>query len=447
MYEDMSSSSLHPKDTIFDELDQHKHGHHSDEVVWEIVCQWHSLKFLFHLYGDKAISETRDRSACPKILRNAKDEYFSSRPGKKAFVRPVGLHSEQRQALTSTQAHRAYERFYLGLIAHWLRIEYLGLARCVAYESEGERESRFRDLSDSWTKDSTRNLQERLDQLEVADFVWSFLGLETPFEETVCSLSRSQVSLAPRPPSLPQARPPFPLQPPSLPSLAPESGLLMEKQGPPDPTIPNEHLSFCPGTDEGPLPGTASSTAQPAREPKMEVPIPESSLSAAASREYAEVFMLDALPDEFEWNPFPNFSRIFNPGPEQYLRPTFVIEALVRTVWSPQRLRALARKKLGFGLGQSGFWLDREPEDAEYDQLYPIGILQKDIAHGVLLTASQCRVDHPEEWRKYRDNLQELWEDLRNRRWNQDMKGKLLFMDDDSRDLYHRMVYADMVWD
>lgn len=94
--------------------------------------------------------------------------------------------------MTSKQKQAAYRRFYKALVTHWVAIEHLSIARAVAYPTAKERNLHMKWVHELWRNNRDRPLQDKLDIVEVADFVWEFLArkvfdtthLGVPFHES-----------------------------------------------------------------------------------------------------------------------------------------------------------------------------------------------------------------------------------------------------------------------
>lgn len=143
----------------------------TDSMVWEIVVRWHAMKLLWGLYCDPPIRESYMRSAvldeshgiC-KVLASE-----DSMPG------PSSSCSVKNQTGTK-QLGKAYVRFYQALTAHWVATETYSIARGVVYETSDEYLECFGYVWDLRVDNPGRTLAEKLDVLEVVDFVSGYLG-------------------------------------------------------------------------------------------------------------------------------------------------------------------------------------------------------------------------------------------------------------------------------
>lgn len=79
-------------------------------------------------------------------------------------------------ALDAEQKQRSYQRFYKALTAHWVAFEALWLARVQDYGTAEEWDKAYDLVGSLWTDNPARPLKEKVDIVEVVDFVWGFLG-------------------------------------------------------------------------------------------------------------------------------------------------------------------------------------------------------------------------------------------------------------------------------
>ncbi|KAJ6093408.1 hypothetical protein N7486_008697 [Penicillium sp. IBT 16267x] len=89
---------------------------------------------------------------------------------------PCGFPSPDIDALTTQERIRSYERFYNALVSHWVAVETLWITRTQTWSNAKEFDEAFELVYDMWTNNSQRSLQEKIDIVEIVDFVWGFLG-------------------------------------------------------------------------------------------------------------------------------------------------------------------------------------------------------------------------------------------------------------------------------
>ncbi|GIJ91855.1 hypothetical protein Asppvi_010830 [Aspergillus pseudoviridinutans] len=145
------------------------------EAIWEIVCRWHTMRVLFLLYCDSSIQASFSLSAISSWYDEAveKDEEFAR---EMPLPVPSGVSCEAFTRLSAAQRQRSYQRFYKAVMAHWLAVETLWFAKVQVYESPRQCDGIFKHVWALWIDNQGRPLQEKIDIVEVVDFVWNFLG-------------------------------------------------------------------------------------------------------------------------------------------------------------------------------------------------------------------------------------------------------------------------------
>jgi hypothetical protein len=78
--------------------------------------------------------------------------------------------------VNAEQKQRSYQRFYKALTAHWTAVEALWRARAQVYTTPKHCDKSFDLVWMKWTNNPDRPLEEKIDLVEVVDFVWGFLG-------------------------------------------------------------------------------------------------------------------------------------------------------------------------------------------------------------------------------------------------------------------------------
>lgn len=143
------------------------------ENIFAIVCRWHALRTLFTLYCDKTIHRvyTSEWKTFWDQENFGKERYLAdSEP-----LRRSPMPHAKFTRLSRSQRRRAYQRFYKALVSHWCALEHFYLSRVFVYPNALERNA-FNNLAImKWRYNPQRGLSEKLDLLEVTDFIWEFL--------------------------------------------------------------------------------------------------------------------------------------------------------------------------------------------------------------------------------------------------------------------------------
>lgn len=74
------------------------------------------------------------------------------------------------------ERQRSYQRFYKAVTRHWISVETLWLVRTQPVPNAEEFDKAFERTRELWTHNPTRPASDKLDIIEVVDFVWGFLG-------------------------------------------------------------------------------------------------------------------------------------------------------------------------------------------------------------------------------------------------------------------------------
>jgi hypothetical protein len=125
------------------------------------------MRLLFDFYCDTSIQTSYSQARW-----QASEERWK---GEDPLPPPVGCTCDVFQELNATERQRSYQRFYKALTAHWAMVEMLWVARVAAYHSPDLRDEAHARIWDLFTN-TTRSLQEKIDIVEVVDFVWGFLA-------------------------------------------------------------------------------------------------------------------------------------------------------------------------------------------------------------------------------------------------------------------------------
>lgn len=147
----------------------------TDEALWAIVTRWHAMKVLFNLYCNREVRTYYLRS--PLSYEETGDsEWAKALAAELSLLRPSNNDSIYVRKLESSVKRRAYERFYRSLCGHWQMVNMICKAKVAFYETSSTRNRHFDGLWERWWDDPGRDLGEKVDTLEVVDFVWGFLG-------------------------------------------------------------------------------------------------------------------------------------------------------------------------------------------------------------------------------------------------------------------------------
>ena len=128
------------------------------------------MKLLFSLYCDPLIRQYFSSSIPSYAPFDETDINEGPLPP------PQLLHDVEANSHDVTKQRRAYQRFYRAITAHWVAVESLCLAKVTNHEKSSQHNHIFGYVWRIWTNNPNRPLPEKLDVLEVTDFVWGFLG-------------------------------------------------------------------------------------------------------------------------------------------------------------------------------------------------------------------------------------------------------------------------------
>ncbi|KAJ5663546.1 hypothetical protein N7507_004277 [Penicillium longicatenatum] len=142
-------------------------------MVWDVVCRWHGMRFLFDLYCDKSTSEAYIDSIFSYVGNSDSTVISATEPDL-----PDLSHKPNDFVKRSTRELRiaAYERFYKALTAQWASVERLWQVRSQVWPNAEQFDKNFESTVNSWSVNPARPLREKLDIVEVVDFIWAFLG-------------------------------------------------------------------------------------------------------------------------------------------------------------------------------------------------------------------------------------------------------------------------------
>lgn len=144
------------------------------EIIWDIVCRWHGMRILYSLYCDSAINKAYLSSAFPSEV--LADEINDEMASESALPPPSGPISASFKEMSTKQRQQSYQRFYKAVITHWNPVEMLWLVRTQVFPNAREFDKTFERTWDIWDNNPTRSVSDKIDIIEVVDFVWGFLG-------------------------------------------------------------------------------------------------------------------------------------------------------------------------------------------------------------------------------------------------------------------------------
>ncbi|KAK1144131.1 hypothetical protein N8T08_005793 [Aspergillus melleus] len=149
------------------------------ENIFAIVCRWHALRTLFRLYCDKAINRvytTAWKTFWDQDLLVKESYLADTDPLPTSFSTSSACRAQRKVIrIPHNQRRRAYRRFYKALISHWCALEHFYLSRAFIYPDDLERNAFNNIASMKWRYNPHRRLSDKLDILEVTDFLWEFL--------------------------------------------------------------------------------------------------------------------------------------------------------------------------------------------------------------------------------------------------------------------------------
>jgi hypothetical protein len=148
-------------------------------IVWDVVCRWQGMRVLYDLYCNSAINEAYSTVTSPFFLG---EEATRSFPSDEVMTRdpalqpPSGPTHAIAEEMSPKQRNQSYQRFYKALTIHWISAEIFWLLRARPVQSPPEFLNVHSRLQKDWSDNETRSLPDKLDIVEVTEFVWGFLG-------------------------------------------------------------------------------------------------------------------------------------------------------------------------------------------------------------------------------------------------------------------------------
>lgn len=135
------------------------------------------MKVLFQLYCDSAIRPAYIRS----IFWQAKPEDQNQQwQNAAAYELPIPFPSDKEcrtlQPMTTAEKMAAYSRFYRSVCSHWLCANLTWAAGISQYVDGLDCRATFDYIRVAWCDNFDRWLPEKIEAVEVTDFVWGFLA-------------------------------------------------------------------------------------------------------------------------------------------------------------------------------------------------------------------------------------------------------------------------------
>ncbi|PYH75174.1 uncharacterized protein BO88DRAFT_440426 [Aspergillus vadensis CBS 113365] len=157
-------------ETTYDEVEKPVVPQINVNQVIEVVVRWHAMKILYDLYRSSSIHSHYVRANT--VIHPAMDDRLYDCATEEAMPEPKDFNC------TLDYGHRyaEYSRFYHALTAHWVLIEKIWLAKMTHYKMSSTRNDRYNQLWQLWADNPDRSLREKLDLIEVVEFIWGYLG-------------------------------------------------------------------------------------------------------------------------------------------------------------------------------------------------------------------------------------------------------------------------------
>lgn len=144
-----------------------------------IIILFITMRLLFNLYCDSSVQRSYSASIFPYVGRAGEVDDSEALGREDPLPVPSRSHNLFFDALDAETKKRSYKRFYKALTAHWIAVEALWLARTQVYETVEDYDQAFGLVWTMWTNNPARPIEEKIDLVEVVDFVWGFLGRKT----------------------------------------------------------------------------------------------------------------------------------------------------------------------------------------------------------------------------------------------------------------------------
>ena len=134
------------------------------------------MRLLFDFYLDKAITEAYLLSRFSYTSAGYTSDTTEASANEGNTPRPSRIPSAYANLIVPENRNHAYERFYKALTAQWIAIEKLWKVRSQVWPNAQAFDDAFDSAIKSWTNNQARPFEEKLDVVEIVDFVWGFLG-------------------------------------------------------------------------------------------------------------------------------------------------------------------------------------------------------------------------------------------------------------------------------
>jgi hypothetical protein len=134
------------------------------------------MRILYDLYCDSAVNEAYLNSAFPYLSENFVPEIFEAMVSESALPVPSGPMSVSFEEMSADRRQQSYQRFYKAVTRHWISVELLWFVRTGTVPNAREFDQAFERTWRMWEHNPTRSISDKIDIIEVVDFVWGFLG-------------------------------------------------------------------------------------------------------------------------------------------------------------------------------------------------------------------------------------------------------------------------------
>ncbi|GCB20429.1 hypothetical protein AAWM_03314 [Aspergillus awamori] len=166
----MEEAFLEPEIT-YDEIGEPKISQLNTARVFEIVVRWHAMKVLYKIYMNPSVRSHYKQ--VKTMIHPDMDTKLHECATEEAMP---ALTDSNQCVLCPERSYKEYPRFYLALTSHWVLIERIWLAKMTHYKRSSSCNKRYVQLWDQWTDNQDRTLREKIELVEVVDFIWGYLG-------------------------------------------------------------------------------------------------------------------------------------------------------------------------------------------------------------------------------------------------------------------------------
>jgi hypothetical protein len=134
------------------------------------------MRLLFDLFCDSSVQDSYLVSIFPYLPLADEEEGREALVSEGSLPIPSGNIHKIFNEMSAEQKQNSYQRFYKALTAHWAAVETLWLARVQVYPTSKHCDEAFGLVWMKWTDNPARPLEEKIDIVEVVDFIWGYLG-------------------------------------------------------------------------------------------------------------------------------------------------------------------------------------------------------------------------------------------------------------------------------